>query len=84
MRPPEDLTHRTAASPALPCSSAILGLAPAPAATQMFSVVLMGIVSDKTLGVILDERLSSACAGSDRSSAAHLAGHMKAKTSCED
>lgn len=78
------LSHRQA----LACGSTVLDLAPAPAATQMFSVVLTGIVSGKTLGVILDKRLkllSATRAGSeslDRSGAAHLAGHVEAKTNC--
>jgi len=56
----------------------------------MFSVVLTGIVSYKTLGVTLHKRLellSATCAGSESletSSAAHLAGHVEAKTSCYD
>lgn len=54
----------------------------------MFSVVIMGTVSDKLLGVILDKKLKLLAAtravsgSSDRSSAAHVAGHVKAKTSC--
>lgn len=71
---------------ALTCATAILDPFPAPAATQMFFVVLTGIVSDKSLGVILDERLKLPLAthagseSSDRSSAAHLSGHVEAKT----